>query len=289
MIRARYPDQWRSGATIRDVSMIISMPARDKAAERAKLEQMLRRLGATFLATRLIHDLSQPLTAINTWSSACLRLTKETPEMRPDLAERLSFLATEARRATDIIREFRAIVHRQLPDLIDVDVNAVLSNVADLLQEEAEAAGAAILVSAEKRLPPVLADADLLALAVFILCRNSLDALKLSDCARKEVHIMSRAMPDSCIRVLVRDTGPGLDAESVGTVFEPLLSTKPNGAGIGLAVCRALLEGLGGRLWLEANTRNGAAFAFDLNSALDGEEDDVGGGGIDEASLVRGG
>jgi signal transduction histidine kinase len=141
----------------------------------------------------------------------------------------------------------------------------------------------------EKRVPPVLADPDLLALAVFILCRNSLDALGLSDGARKEVHMMSRVMPDGCVRVLVRDTGPGLDAESVETIFEPLSSTKPHGAGIGLAVCRAMLEGLGGRLWLESNTRSGAAFAFDLNSALDGEEDDVGGGGIDEESLVRGG
>jgi two-component system sensor histidine kinase DctS len=252
------------------------IPARDKATERAKLEQMLRRLGATFLTTKLIHDLSQPLTAINTWSSACLRLAKEAPEMPPDLAERLGFLAIEARRATDIIRDFRAIVHRHLPDLAGVDVNTVISNVADLLDEEARAAGAAISVFVEKRLPPVLADPDLLALAVFILCRNSLDALRLSDCARKEVHMMSRVMPD-------------LDAESVETIFEPLSSTKPHGAGIGLAVCRAMLEGLGGRLWLESNTRSGAAFAFDLNSALDGEEDDVGGGGIDEESLVRGG
>lgn len=259
----------------------------DVDAWRARLEQVLRRSGATFLATNLIHDLSQPLTAINTWSASCLRLMETNPEARAKLTERLGFLAAESRRATDIIRGFRSAVYRQMPDPVEIDVNEVLSSVVDLLDAEAQAMGVAITLAPEEAYIPVRTDQTLLAAAVFLLCRNSLDALKAHDTARKEIHFVSHKSGKSGVVVSVSDTGPGLDEDSVGSLFEPLSSTKPYGAGIGLALCRTLIEGLGGRLWLEANAPTGATFAFELKSGLDGEESD--GATVGENSIVRGG
>jgi signal transduction histidine kinase len=261
--------------------------AKDAGAQRARLEQVLRRSSATFLASALVHELSQPLTAINTWSAACLRLADAYPESRTKLIERLEYLVAESRRATEIIRNFRASVHRYLPEPHDIDVNDILSSVADMLGEEARAAEIAISLALEKAAVPVCADQTLLAVAVFILCRNSLDALKSHDNGRKEVHIISRRMGKSGIRVSVRDTGPGLDEGSVARLFEPLSSTKPYGAGIGLALCRTMIEGMGGRLWLEANAPTGATFAFEIKSGLDGEEGD--GAAIGESAPVRSG
>ena len=263
------------------------MQTNEQYARRARIEHMLRRSSATFLATTLVHELSQPITAINSWSAACLRLMSEEPDGREKIAERLGFVTAESHRATNIIRAFKAVVHRQIPELVDVDVNEVLSWVADLVAEDAQTAGIALSLVRADLLPPVRADQDMVAIAALILCRNSLDALKFHDGACKQLEIVSMAVENSGVVVMVRDTGPGLDRESAARLFEPLSSTKPYGVGIELPLCRALVEGLGGRLWLEKNAPSGATFAFELPSTLDGEEGD--GTGTGESTIVRGG
>ena len=107
-------------------------------------------------------------------------------------------------------------------------------------------------------------------MVALILCRNSLDALESHDAMRKKIEISTHAGNGSRITVSVHDTGPGVDRETAGRLFEPLWSTKPHGAGIGLALCRTVLEGLGGRLWLEHNAPTGATFAFELLTASSG-------------------
>ena len=243
----------------------------DRDARRARLEQVIRRSSATFLATALVHELSQPLTAINTWSAACLRLMDASPDARAKLAERLGFLAAESRRATDIIRNFRAAVHRQLTEFAEIDANEVLASVVELLEEEARAADIVVSLTPVEAFIPVRTDRTLLATAVLILCRNCLDALKAHDSERKEIQITSRMTEKAGVMISIRDTGPGLDAESVQRLFEPLSSTKAFGAGIGLALCRTLIEGLGGDLWLDANAPTGATFAFELRPGMYGE------------------
>ena len=251
--------------------MIISLTSTEGERERrAKLNQMFRRSSATFLATALVHELSQPLSAINSWSHSCLTLTGETSGANEKLAERLGFLANESRRATDIIRHFRTLMNRWAPEIADVDVNAVLSSVAELIDEEARAAGATISLALNPALPAARANWDLISMVAFILCRNSLDALESHDAMRKKIEVSTHTGNDSRIAVSVHDTGPGVDKETAGRLFEPLWSTKPHGAGIGLALCRTVLEGLGGRLWLEHNAPTGATFAFELLTASSG-------------------
>jgi two-component system sensor histidine kinase DctS len=236
----------------------------------ARLGQTLRRSSATFLATTLIHDLSQPLSAINSWSSACLKLIAETPDVNGKLAERLGLLAQASRRATEIIRAFRDAVNQWQPTIVDVDVNAVLASVVGLIEEEARNIGVAVKLSLAAALPTARADPDLIAMTAYVLCQNSLDAIALHEPECRQIEICSHATDESTITVSVRDTGPGVDEETAVRLFEPLRTTKSHGAGIGLAQCRAAIETLGGRLWLQYNAPTGATFAFQVLAASGG-------------------
>lgn len=251
--------------------MATEASTQDDSERLARLTHTLQSSTITFLASSLVHELSQPLTAINAWATACLRLMNEQPVSREKLVERLGLLAQESHRATDIVRAFRRILSRKEPEFAELDVNELLSGVTALLTDEAREAHAKISLVANAALPSVRTDPDLLEMAVFILCRNSMDALKQQTRSRRELVIRSRRSGDRTIAVSIEDTGPGIDDDALDHLFEPVASKKPYGLGLGLALCRTVIDALGGRIWLEDSSTEGTTFIFELPAMSEGE------------------
>ena len=249
---------------------LLSVPRND-SDRRTRLIQALRISSASYLTTALVHEMSQPLTAINAWATACLRLMKEDEIPREKLAERLGSLVQAAERATEVIRNFRRILNRRDPEFCEIDINRVLEEVAALLRKDAEECGVSMRLRLAPDLPFVRTDLHLLEIAVFVICQNSLDALKFRDRAFPDILVESRASDARTVEVTIADNGPGLDEQAMDHLFQPFASRKPDGLGVGLAMCHEIFEALGGRIWLKSNSGDGACFAFALPGVAKGE------------------
>lgn len=249
----------------------MSVDPADRAPERkARLTHNIRVAGATFLASSLVHELSQPLSAINAWSSTCLNLVKQDGP-RERLVDRLELLVQEAQRASEIIREFRNVVPRGSRQLSEIDLGAFLFQLRELLSEEAERSGVTVSLDPDPGQWLVTADPALLEMAVYLLFRNSLEALEDRRRQSGEIIIKWRKGESGSVTVTVEDTGPGLDQAMVSCLFDPFVSTRPHGVGLGLPLCRTAIESLGGRVWLVSSSSSGTAFAFEL-PAVPGEK-----------------
>lgn len=230
---------------------------------RARLDQMIRVESATFLAASLVHDLSQPLSAINAWAATC-RMHAEKDAMTDErLGQQLALLADEAERATRTLRGFKELSSSAGHLFAAVDLHGVLAELVALIDEEAAASDAAVRFAAEEETCRVVTDPGLVQMVAYILCRNSLDALRQGPRSRREI-VVRAGTAGTKARVLVEDTGPGIDAAVLPRLFTPFATSKPYGVGLGLALCQRTVEALGGRIWLQAQSEDGTTFAFEL-------------------------
>lgn len=234
-----------------------------RRARAAKLADDLRKASAVELTAQLLHELSQPLTAINAWTGISLNQAKGGADPAA-LVEPLDRLAREAKRATEILRAFRALSRRLEPEIVACDLNAALAAIVELIEPEAAENGIDLRLIFGRNLPAASADPAMVELAAYILCRNALDVLIERPAGRPRRMVVRSRTEGAEIVASVSDSGPGLDEAMLDRLFKPVASPKTSRSGIGLAVCRAMLEALGGRLWLESNTSDGASFAFAL-------------------------
>ncbi len=232
----------------------------------ARLRDDLRRASAVELTAQLVHELSQPLTAINAWAAMCQANVKTAGAAAEALERPVELLVRESRRATDVLRAFRALARRREPEIAPCDLNAALTAVAALVEEQARTHGIDLRLVLAPHLPAADADPTFLELAGYILCCNAIDALAERPGGRREIVMRSFAAGGE-VCASVADSGPGLDESALDRLFKPVASSRPNHLGIGLAVCRTALESLGGRLRLENNTADGACFSFAVPAA----------------------
>ena len=212
----------------------------------------------------IAHEINQPVAATVTNAQAALRFLDGEHRNIEEVRQALNRIARLGNRVVEVIGRIRALV-RKVPSRHDTfKINEAIDEVISLTQGELVKNGVCLHREFAARLPPVRADRVQLQQVVLNLISNAVEAMSGLPAGERELRISTDLVEDQGILVAVRDSGPGLDAANLNRVFEPFYSTKQGGLGIGLSICRAIIEAHGARLWVEANKPRGAMFAFTL-------------------------
>jgi len=242
--------------------------SRQSQLEIAELRADLSRAGRVSalgqLASGLAHELNQPLGAIlrNT-EAAELHLQTREPDLE-ELRAILTDIREDDTRAAQIISRMRALIKRRNVEVRPLTLADLVRDVMSLVQSEALSRRVALDCSIEPGLPRVLCDRVQVSQVLLNLVMNGIEAVQSSPVNARYVTIEARAKGER-VEVAVSDSGPGIPAERINQVFEPFFSTKSEGMGMGLTICRTIIEGHEGSIWAEHNAEGrGATFRFTL-------------------------
>jgi C4-dicarboxylate-specific signal transduction histidine kinase len=231
---------------------------------RATLARMTRVTSMAEIAASIGHELSQPLAAIVANASACQRWLISDPCNMDEARLAAHRVTRDAVRASELIARIRAFLKRGPPQRTIVSIAEVIGEAVSFVESEARAHGVSIHLEASQDLPRVSAERVQLHQLLWNLLLNGIDAMAGENDAPRQIHVRAERCAPNAIVVAVSDSGPGLDPQTRDHVFEPLFTTKPNGMGMGLAICRSIVEVHGGRLWATANEVRGETFRFIL-------------------------
>jgi two-component system sensor kinase FixL len=230
-----------------------------------RLTQVARVATAGEMAAGVAHEINQPLTAITTYARACERYLS-MPE--PDLAEARDAareIAAEGLRAGAIIRRLRQMVRLDTPDTrARVELNGLIEELRSLLESDARAHGAQLVIELDPGLPEVTGNGLQLQQVVLNLVRNSFEALLDSPSGTRHVTITTGRIEDGEVEMRVEDNGPGIDPAIAGRLFDPFLTTKVTGTGLGLSMCRTIVQSHGGSIAASQRNPQGSRFVVRL-------------------------
>jgi signal transduction histidine kinase len=216
------------------------------------------------LGQSLAHEISQPLAAIRVNAEVAGKLLAEEP---PDLREAQTALAdivADSKRAHEIIACIRTLVKNKPPRNARLDLNEVASAALQVVQAAAASEGVAIHLDLEADLPPVLGDSVQLQQAVLNLLFNAVDSVGENPHPPRLIRVKTAREPKGRLSLCVLDNGPGIAPEIAKRLFEPFFSSKPDGMGLGLSICRSIAEAHGGSLSVGDAPERGAAFCIHL-------------------------
>jgi PAS domain S-box-containing protein len=260
---------------IRDITLRRQVELQMRAHQ-AELARVSRLSLAGEMAAGLAHELSQPLTAITAYARGCLRLLARSAPDPTLLHEGITEVVQQAERAGDVLDRVREFVrggeHRRSSTALEPLTQAVLN----LVRTEAIPQGVEIETAIDPDLPAVLADRIQIEQVLLNLLRNAIDAMAAGNTRQHAITVAARRKGSDAVLISVMDSGPGIAAEVADRIFEPFVTTKATGMGMGLAISRSIIEAHGGSLRLVRAGDQGAIFAFDLPTAEPGAQADVG-------------
>jgi signal transduction histidine kinase len=243
-------------------SRIALSDAREELAHVARITTMGE------LAASIAHEVNQPLGAIVANANACLRWLSHQPPKLDEARESVRQIILDGNRGSEVVTGIRTFLKREQPHGEALSVNDVIRGIIALLRNELREV--AVQVELADDLPLVVVDRVQLQQVLLNLTMNAIDAMKPLTDAPRILRIETRHEEGHGILVAVQDSGIGLDAGQMQKLFEPFYTTKPQGLGMGLSICRTIIERHGGCLWMEHNEGPGATFKF---SCLPREED----------------
>ncbi|HEY2359228.1 MAG TPA: PAS domain S-box protein [Phenylobacterium sp.] len=254
------PRRYFTGA-VRDLTTIREAERRSDELH-AQLTQVWSLNSMGEMASVLAHELNQPLSAVANYLRAARTLIANLEVDEDDLIDAVSRAGDQAVRAGEIIRTMRDLATRGGIEQKPESLSAIVEEIHFIINLMIRDAGARISYKLHSSSDTVIADRIQIQQLIVNLVRNAIDAVaKFPD---REVRISSRPDSDGRLVVTVEDSGPGVDPAVMGRVFQPLASTKSTGMGLGLSICRAIVENHGGRIWVEPSPLGGAAFSFVL-------------------------
>lgn len=216
------------------------------------------------LSASIAHEVNQPITASVTNAQAALRwLRTEPPEME-EVRKALGRIVRDGNRAGDVIDRIRTLIKKAPSRKDALDINEAILDVIALTRIEAAKNSVSLETQLAEGLPLIQGDRVQLQQVVLNLIVNAVEAMSgVNDRPRELLISTARGGSDSVV-VAVRDSGPGLAPASLERLFESFYTTKPGGLGMGLSICRSIIDSHGGRLWVTANVPQGAIFQFTL-------------------------
>jgi signal transduction histidine kinase len=215
------------------------------------------------LTASITHELKQPIAAALTGASAGLRWLAKTPPDLTEVEHSLACVVTAAGRAVDIVNRIGAFMRKAPLRKEILDFNEAILEVIALTHSEATKTGVTVRTQLAPRLPRIHADRVQLQQVMLNLIVNGIQAINDVADGQRDLLITTEGTEDG-VRVEVRDSGPGLSPEKLERIFEPFYTTKPDGMGMGLSICRSIIEAHGGGLWAMRNEPRGVIFQFTL-------------------------
>jgi PAS domain S-box-containing protein len=214
------------------------------------------------LSASITHEVNQPITAAVTYALAARRwLSAEPPNFR-EVDDALSLIVKEGNRAGEVVGRIRALIKKAPARKDAVAINDATLEVIALTRTEAANNSVSVRTQLAEGLPRVQGDQVQLQQVMLNLIVNAIQSMSDVDDGNRELHISTVSIEPEGVCVAVRDTGHGLRPESLPRLFEPFYTTKPDGMGMGLSICRSIIEAHGGRLWATRCEPRGALFQF---------------------------
>jgi PAS domain S-box-containing protein len=243
--------------------------------ERKRAEESLRELQSDLahmnrlsimgeLSASLAHEITQPIGSARNNARAALNFLDRRPPDLDEVREALGSVVGNADRAGDIIDRIRDQIKKAPPRKLFFDLNEAIDEVLVLVRSAITRKGVAVQIRLAARLDPVHGDRVQLQQVIVNLILNAVEAMGLVEVRARELSISTEQNSAQGIMVGVHDSGPGIDPEHLDRIFEAFYTTKSGGVGMGLSICRSIVDAHGGRLWAEPNEPRGAVFRFAL-------------------------
>jgi PAS domain S-box-containing protein len=264
-----------SGHLVEFVGTVIDVTERRRAEqERARLRQLeadlahinrVSTLGE--MIASLAHEVKQPIAAARNNARAALNFLDRSPPDLREVREAVDCIMGDADRAADIVERIRDHIKKAPPRKDRVDLNEAINEVIVLARSAITKNGVSVQTRLTEGSLPVQVDRVQVQQVVLNLILNAVEAMASVEAGARELLISTKQNETNDIVVAVSDSGPGIDPKNLDRVFEAFYTTKSSGVGMGLSICRSIIEAHGGRLWADANKPRGAVFQFTLPNA----------------------
>lgn len=219
------------------------------------------------LASGIAHEINQPLAAIVGYTEACIRRINGNNAPLPKLYEILEKISNQAKRAGEVISRLRKMVKKEDTNYTEIDMNKLIKESISLIQYEAHINNISIVCELSQSIPHTYIDNIQIQQVILNLTRNSIEAIGENQSEKRMIRIESKVYKEDNVEVIISDTGPGISyIDTIEGVFEPFFSHKSSGLGVGLSICKRIIEVHSGQIWAENLTGDdlGAAFHFTL-------------------------
>jgi PAS domain S-box-containing protein len=258
-----------AGAVVEFVGTSVDVTERRRAEEarqdaQNKLSHANRIATMGQLTASIAHEVNQPITGVVTNAEAALRFLAMQPVDLSEVRQSLADIVKGGNRAGEIVAGIRALINKAPPRNQPVNINEVVQEVIALTRSEMTRNRILLKVDLAEELPSVHGDQIQLQQVLLNLIMNAAEAMGADIDSSRELLIATSGEGRNSVRVAVADTGPGLRSEVLERLFDAFYTTKSGGMGMGLAICRSIVEAHGGRLWASPNTPRGAVFRFEV-------------------------
>jgi PAS domain S-box-containing protein len=223
------------------------------------------------LTASIVHEVKQPICAAVACAEAALRFLARRPPDLEKVREALEGIVEMNRRAGDVTDRIRTLMKKAPPRSERLEINDVIREVIELTGGEVVKAGVSVQTDLARGLPLIEGDRVQLQQVILNLIINAVESMASVSDGTRELLISTRNAERGCVLVGLRDSGPGLTAATLERLFDAFYTTKPGGLGLGLSICRSIIETHGGRLWASTNMPRGATFEF----TVPGHQDDA--------------
>jgi signal transduction histidine kinase/PAS domain-containing protein len=216
------------------------------------------------LTASIAHEIKQPIATARNNARAALNFLDKSPPDVAEVREALTCIVNDVDRASDVLDRIGRLIKKAPPRKEIVDLNAAVLEVAALIRSEAVKTGVTVGTQLADELPRIQCDRVQLQQVMLNLIVNAIQSMSGVEHGNRELHISTVSIEPEGVRVAVRDTGHGLRPENLPDLFDPFYTTKPDGMGMGLSICRSIIEAHGGRLWATTCEPRGALFQFTI-------------------------
>jgi two-component system, LuxR family, sensor kinase FixL len=216
------------------------------------------------MASGMAHEISQPLAAIINYTRGCVRYLENTNHDRDQLTNAMAKAVTQAERAGEIVQRLKNFFCKGQLVKTPCKINNVIRETVSFIKNELSTSKTKVDFDFDKNIPLIFIDKIQMQQVLMNLMQNAIEAMQQSFIKEKRIHIQTKAIDSETLEITINDTGPGFSKDVVNKVFMPFFTTKAHGRGMGLAICRSIIEAHGGQFTINPNTNHNSWIRFSL-------------------------